>query len=102
MNASQMIRLQLNGQTVEALPGETLLQLAQREGIDVPHLCYKAALRLRVTAAPAWSKWRANVPWPPRVADRPQRAWWYRPIQTKPSPRKKWFWNCCWLTCPGK
>jgi formate dehydrogenase major subunit len=44
MNASQMIRLQLNGQTVEALPGETLLQLAQREGIDVPHLCYKAGL----------------------------------------------------------
>ena len=39
MNASQMIRLQLNGQTVEALPGETLLQVAQREGIDVPHLC---------------------------------------------------------------
>ncbi len=44
MNASQMIRLQLNGQTVEALPGETLLQVAQREGIDVPHLCYKAGL----------------------------------------------------------
>ncbi len=44
MNASQMIRLQLNGQTVEALPGETLLQVAQRENIDVPHLCYKTGL----------------------------------------------------------
>ncbi|HAV75120.1 MAG TPA: formate dehydrogenase subunit alpha, partial [Limnobacter sp.] len=44
MNASQMIRLQLNGETVEALPGETLLQVAQREGIQVPHLCYKAGL----------------------------------------------------------
>ncbi|WP_341237033.1 formate dehydrogenase subunit alpha [uncultured Limnobacter sp.] len=44
MNASQMIRLQLNGNTVQALPGETLLQVAQREGIDVPHLCFQAGL----------------------------------------------------------
>jgi len=44
MNASQMIRLQLNGKTVEALPGETLLQVAQREGIEVPHLCHKTGL----------------------------------------------------------
>jgi len=37
-----MIRLQINGLTIQALPGETLLQVTQREGIQVPHLCYKA------------------------------------------------------------
>ena len=29
----------LDGQTVSARPGETLLLVAQRLGIDVPHLC---------------------------------------------------------------
>lgn len=44
MNASQIIRLHLNGQIFEALQGETLLQVAQREGIEVPHLCHKEGL----------------------------------------------------------
>lgn len=44
MNARNMIGFQLNGEPVQALPGETLLQVAKREGIDVPHLCYKEGL----------------------------------------------------------
>jgi formate dehydrogenase major subunit len=31
---------QLNGQVVEAAPGETIWQVAQRLGIEIPHLCY--------------------------------------------------------------
>lgn len=44
MNTRNMIGFQLNGEQVQALPGETLLQVAQREGINVPHLCYKNGL----------------------------------------------------------
>src|SRR3546814_21159934 len=30
----------LDGRTVEAAPGETIWQVAAREGIDIPHLCH--------------------------------------------------------------
>lgn len=35
-----MIRFHLDGKAVEALPGETIWQVAKREGTDIPHLCY--------------------------------------------------------------
>lgn len=34
--------VQINNQTVEALPGETLIETAGRIGIDIPRLCYAA------------------------------------------------------------
>ena len=39
------IAFTLDGQTVEASPGETILQTARRCGIEIPHLCYKDGLR---------------------------------------------------------
>ncbi|MGO4377262.1 formate dehydrogenase subunit alpha [Pseudoduganella sp. RAF19] len=36
-----MIAFELNGRGVQAEEGETLLQAARREGVDIPHLCYK-------------------------------------------------------------
>ena len=30
----------LDGKVVSARPGETIWQVAQREGIDIPHLCW--------------------------------------------------------------
>jgi formate dehydrogenase major subunit len=41
-----MIRFHLDGKLVEALPSETIWQVAKREGIDIPHLCYKPRARL--------------------------------------------------------
>ncbi len=35
----------LNGREVKALPDETLLQVAARNGIEVPHLCHQDGLR---------------------------------------------------------
>ncbi len=45
MNASiQTVRFIIDGREVEALPHETLLQVAQREGIEVPHLCHREGM----------------------------------------------------------
>src|SRR6266446_153649 len=38
--AAKTIAFTLDGQEVEAQPDETLWQVAKREGIDIPHLCY--------------------------------------------------------------
>ncbi len=35
----------LDGQTVEARPGETILQVADREGVAIPRLCHSPGLR---------------------------------------------------------
>jgi formate dehydrogenase major subunit len=36
----QAVPFKLNGRDVVAAPGETILQVAKRNGIDIPHLCY--------------------------------------------------------------
>ncbi len=40
---SPVTRFTLDGSDVEALPGETIWQVAQRVGIEIPHLCYSPA-----------------------------------------------------------
>ncbi|MBV9151396.1 MAG: (2Fe-2S)-binding protein, partial [Alphaproteobacteria bacterium] len=37
---SEPIRFSLDGNEVEAQPGETIWQVAQRHGIEIPHLCW--------------------------------------------------------------
>src|SRR3954454_24831210 len=37
---SATIQFELDGKQVEAKPGETIWQVAQRQGRDIPHLCY--------------------------------------------------------------
>jgi formate dehydrogenase major subunit len=41
----ETIEFTLNGNSVEALPGETILQAAERTGTEIPHLCYTEGLR---------------------------------------------------------
>jgi len=39
------IRFTLDGETIDASPGESILQAAQRYGREIPHLCYQEGLR---------------------------------------------------------
>src|SRR6202795_3714705 len=39
------IRFQLNGSDVSATPGETIIEVAQRHGVEIPHLCYTPGMR---------------------------------------------------------
>jgi formate dehydrogenase major subunit len=34
------VQFELDGKTVEAAPGETIWQVAKRQGVEIPHLCY--------------------------------------------------------------
>ncbi len=44
--ANEAIRFTIDGQTVEAQPGETVLQAAKRHDIPIPHLCYRDGMRI--------------------------------------------------------
>ena len=39
--AAPEVTFQLNGTEITARSDETLIQIAQREGVAIPHLCYK-------------------------------------------------------------
>ena len=41
----QTIKFKLNGKDTEAFSGETILDVADREGLEVPRLCYKDGYR---------------------------------------------------------
>ena len=43
--AAMPVEFKLNGKDVAARAGETIIQVAKRLGIEVPHLCYKEGLR---------------------------------------------------------
>ena len=36
-------QFELDGKAVEAAPGETIWQVARREGVEIPHLCLTRA-----------------------------------------------------------
>lgn len=40
-----LVEFTLDGRPVQALPGESILQAAERVGVDIPHLCFKEGLR---------------------------------------------------------
>jgi formate dehydrogenase major subunit len=40
-----LIEFELDGRTVQALEGETILKAAERVGVDIPRLCFKDGLR---------------------------------------------------------
>ncbi len=42
---SEAVSFLLDGQPITAEPGETILQAAQRHGIEIPHLCFMAGMR---------------------------------------------------------
>ncbi|MGM9428232.1 formate dehydrogenase subunit alpha [Hydrogenophaga sp. MI9] len=44
MNARSTISFSLNGRDVSALPGEPIIEVARRVGIEIPHLCYQPGL----------------------------------------------------------
>lgn len=45
LNELQTVEFSLNGATISAFEDETILQAAKRNGVDIPHLCYKDGLR---------------------------------------------------------
>ncbi len=40
-----VVKLQLNGRDIQARQGELLIDVAKREGVDIPHLCYHPGLQ---------------------------------------------------------
>ncbi len=45
MSARDVISFELDGKAVQALPGESILQVAKRSSVEIPHLCFKEGMR---------------------------------------------------------
>jgi formate dehydrogenase major subunit len=44
MTARETVTFTLNGRDVTGLQGEPIIEIAKREGVEIPHLCYKPGL----------------------------------------------------------
>jgi formate dehydrogenase major subunit len=44
MTARETVTFSLNGRDVTGLKGEPIIEVAKREGVEIPHLCYKPGL----------------------------------------------------------
>ncbi len=42
--AGPVVKFELNGREVQGRSSETIIEIAKREGVDIPHLCYKPGL----------------------------------------------------------
>src|SRR5574338_1202197 len=42
---AETIEFKLNGETISAFEGETIIEAAKRYGTDIPHLCYTEGMR---------------------------------------------------------
>jgi hypothetical protein len=58
---AEPISFTLDDAPIDALPGETILQAAERHGTRIPHLCYTRACARTGTAARAWSRSPASA-----------------------------------------
>ncbi len=45
MSGHDVISFELDGRAVDAIPGESILQAAKRNGVEIPHLCFKEGMR---------------------------------------------------------
>src|SRR5262249_11458013 len=45
MDRVASVEFNLNGESVAAYPGETIIQVADRLGVEIPRLCYKPGMR---------------------------------------------------------
>jgi hypothetical protein len=77
--SGKAIKFTLDGKEVEARDGETIWQVAKREGTSIPHLCWQAtrpATGPTAIAAPAWWRSRVSVCLPPPASASRATAWW--------------------------
>ena len=75
------IKFIIDGQQVEAAPGQTILQAALEAGIYIPYLCYfpnmepyGALPHLRRRYRGEWPQNDVGIMYPPRRC----RTWWWR------------------------
>ena len=45
ISQDRLVSLKINGQTYFASPDETILEIAKRNGIEIPYLCFKEGMR---------------------------------------------------------
>jgi formate dehydrogenase major subunit len=68
------VEFELDGQPVQALEGQTVLQAARQQGIDIPHLCFKEGLRPDGNCRACVVEIAGERTWRPAAAGRWRRA----------------------------
>ncbi|MEZ5477382.1 MAG: 2Fe-2S iron-sulfur cluster-binding protein [Thiolinea sp.] len=98
-NTPARIRFNLNGQDIEALGHETILQAAQRHGEEIPHLCYKPGLEPDGNCRACMVEIEGERVLAPSCCRQPKDGMVVHSIMSVPCVPRSWYWNCCSRTC---
>ncbi len=97
---AETIEFKLNGETISAFAGETIIQAAERYGVDIPHLCYKEGYRRRRQLPRLrgrdQGRARAGAVVLPRAR---QGHGGRRATRRARCTRRRWWSSCCCPTC---
>ena len=95
-----LVSFKLDGRDVTGRADETIIQVADREGIEIPRLCYKDGLDAVGNCRACMVEIKGERVLAPSLLPQPgqrhggdsksERAW----------RRRRWCWNCCSRTCP--
>jgi formate dehydrogenase major subunit len=99
---AETIDFKLNGETVSAFAGETIIQAAKRHGVEIPHLCYKEGYRPDGNCRACMVEIKGERVLAPSCCRAPGRTWKCRATRRARCSRRRWSWSCCSRTCRSR
>ncbi len=92
------ITFTVNGRTLQAAPGETILQACKRYGIDIPHLCYQDGQRPDGNCRACVVEIEGERLLAPSCSRLPAAGMAVRTDSERAGGRRRWSWSCFWPT----
>jgi len=90
------VKFSLNGKQVEGRANETVLQVADREGVEIPRLCYKPGLDTAGNCRCCMVEIKGERTLAPSCCRTPTAG---MEVTTDSPLRRRWCWSCCRPTC---
>ena len=96
------IGFSLNGEKIEAFEGETIIQAAKRNGVEIPHLCYMDGMRPDGNCRACVVEIKGERVLAPSCCRAPAPDMEVQSSSPRATAAQKWCWNCCCRTCPPR
>ena len=96
------VEFKLNGRDVVGYAHETLIQTAQRYGLEIPHLCYKEGLRPDGNCRACMVEIKGERVLAPSCCRKPAPGMEVVTDSDARRHRRRWCSNCCSPICPAE
>jgi formate dehydrogenase major subunit len=99
--AMMPIEFKLNGRTVIGRPDETIIETAKKNGVEIPHLCYKPGLRPDGNCRACVVEIKGERALAPSCCRYPKEGMEVTTNNPRAELSQRWCWSCFFRTCPS-